>query len=183
MTLKKVYAKIRALRRLQRLVPTDVALILYKCYILPHLEYCSPLLLGINKTLANKLGAANYYALKILLNVGNDIDYNFVLSIAGMNSLEFRRYEQSLSLLYKCNKEIRNIARAISLKFRVTHYNLRGGGCNLVQPSYNNQYFHNSFTYKITYLWNKLPTYIKQSPNLNAFHKNLESINLLNLRN
>ena len=99
--LKKVYAKIGALRRLKRLVPPDVALILYKCYILPHLEYCSPLLLGINKTLANKAEAAYYYALKILLNVGNDIDYNSILSIAEMNSLEFRRYmyEQSLSLL------------------------------------------------------------------------------------
>ena len=100
--LKKVYAKIGALRRLRRLVPPDVALILYKCYILPHLEYCSPSLLGINKTLANKLEVANYYALKILLNVGNDIDYNSILSIAGMNYLKFRRYEQWLSLLYKC---------------------------------------------------------------------------------
>ena len=45
-----------------------------------------------------------------------------------------------------------------------------------------NQYFHNSFTYKVTHLWNKLPTYIKQSPNLNAFHNDLEAINLLNLR-
>ena len=180
--LKKVYAKIGALRRLKRLVPPDIALILYKCYILPHLEYCSPLLLGINKTLANKLEAANYYALKVLLNVGNDVDYNSILSIAGMNSLEFRRYEQSLSLLYKCIKGNGPSYISDFFKFRVSHYNLRGGGCNLVQPSYNNQYFHNSFTYKITHLWNKLPTYIKQSPNLNAFHKNLESINLLNLR-
>lgn len=91
--LKKVYAKIGALRRLKRLVPPDVALILYKSYILPHLEYCNPLLLGLNKTLANKLEAANNYALKVLLNVGKDIDYNSILSIAGMNSLEFRRYE------------------------------------------------------------------------------------------
>ncbi|KAK2570171.1 hypothetical protein P5673_004936 [Acropora cervicornis] len=67
-----------------------------QCYILPHLEYCSPLLLGINKTLVNKLEAANYYALKVLLNVGKDVDYNSILSKAGMNSLEFRRYEQSL---------------------------------------------------------------------------------------
>ena len=110
------------------------------------------------------------------------VDYNSILSIAGMNSLEFRRYEKSLSLLYKCIKGNGPSYISDFFKFRVSHYNLRGGGCNLVQPSYNNQYFHNSFTYKITHLWNKLPTYIKQSPNLNAFHKNLESINLLNLR-
>ena len=133
-------------------VPPDVAPILYKCYILPHLEYCSPLLLGINKTLVNKLEAANYYALKVLLNVGKDVDYNSILSKAGMNSLEFRRYEQSLLLLYKCIKG--NGPSYISDFFKfclLSHYNLRGDGCNLVQPSYNKQYFHNSFTYKITH--------------------------------
>ena len=41
---------------------------------------------------------------------------------------------------------------------------------------------HNSFTYKVTHLWNQLPTYIKQSPNLNEFDKNLETFNLLKLR-
>ena len=90
-----------------------------------------------------------------------------------MDSLEFRRYEQSLLLLYKCIKGNGPSYISDFFKFRVSHSNLRGGGCNLVQPSYNNQYFHNSFTYKITHLWNNL---------LNAFHKNLESINLLNLR-
>ena len=98
--LRKVYAKIGALRRLKRLVPPDVALILYKSYILPHLEYCSPLLLGTNKALVNKLEAIYYYALKVLLNVGKDVDYSSILSIGGMNSLQFRRYEQSLLLLY-----------------------------------------------------------------------------------
>ena len=48
--LKKVYAKIGVLRRLKRLMPRKVSLSLYKAYLLPHLEYCSPLLIGINKT-------------------------------------------------------------------------------------------------------------------------------------
>ena len=94
--------------------------------------------------------AANHYALKIPLNAGNDLDYNSILSIAGMKSLEFREYEQSLLLLYKCIKE--NAPTYISdfFKFRVYYYDLRGGGCFLVQPFYNNQYFHNSFTFMIT---------------------------------
>ena len=53
--LKKVYAKIGVLRRLKRLMPHNVSLSLYKAYLLPHLEYCSPLLIGINKTLNSKL--------------------------------------------------------------------------------------------------------------------------------
>ena len=57
-------------------MPVDVSLSLYKAYILPHLEYCSPLLLGINKTLSSKLESVNKYALKTLLNLGNSVDYN-----------------------------------------------------------------------------------------------------------
>ncbi len=89
--LRKVYAKIGALRRQKRLVPADVVLLLYKAYILLHMEYCSPLLLGINKTLINKLESANHYYLKSLLNAGNSLEYNSILSIANMQSLEQRR--------------------------------------------------------------------------------------------
>ena len=36
--LRKVYAKVGALRGLRKLVPADISLMLYKAYILPHLE-------------------------------------------------------------------------------------------------------------------------------------------------
>ena len=52
---KKAYAKIAALRRIKRVVPSDVIITLYKAYVLPHLEYCRPLLLGISKTLKNNI--------------------------------------------------------------------------------------------------------------------------------
>ena len=97
--LRKVYAKVGALKRLRKLVPADISLMLYKAYILPHLEYCSPLLLRINKTLNKKLESANYYALKALLNFGNSVDYDSILSAVNMQSLEHRRYYQSLVLL------------------------------------------------------------------------------------
>ena len=38
--LKKAYAK-------KRLIPSSIMISLYKTYVLPHLEYCSPLLLRI----------------------------------------------------------------------------------------------------------------------------------------
>ena len=72
--LKKVYAKTPSSETTKKLVPAAVALMLYKAYILPHLEYCSPLLLGINKSLNNKLESANCYALKALLSLGNSVD-------------------------------------------------------------------------------------------------------------
>ena len=75
--LRNVYAKVRALRRLRKQVHADISLMLYMAYILPHLDNCSPLL---NK----KLESANYYALKALLNFGNSLDYDSILSTVNM---------------------------------------------------------------------------------------------------
>ena len=54
--LKKVYAKIGVLKRP---MPHNMSLSLYKAYLLPHFEYLSQLLIGINKTLSSKLESAN----------------------------------------------------------------------------------------------------------------------------
>ena len=83
-------------------MPHNVSLSLYKAYLLPHLEYYSPLLIGINRTLNSKLESANKYALKTLLNLGNNLDYDTILSLSDMQSLEHRRSYSFLVLLYKC---------------------------------------------------------------------------------
>ena len=180
--LRKIYAKIGALRRLKKTVSADISLMLYEAYILPHLEYCSPLLLGINKTLNKKLESANYYALKVFLNFGNSFDYDSILSTVNMRSLEHRRYYQSLVHLFKRVKV--NGTDYISDLFEphILRYNLRDSDHNLTQPSYNNRYYHNSFTYKASHMWNQLPSYIKGSTDLSEFRKLLKSFNLSVLR-
>ena len=55
---------------------------LYKAYVLPHLEYCCPLLLGISKVLKNNIERTNHYAIKTLLNLGNSATYDFCLAMA-----------------------------------------------------------------------------------------------------
>ena len=53
--LKKAYVKIPTLRRIRCLVTSEVMISLYKAYVLPHLEYCCPPLLGISKVLKNNI--------------------------------------------------------------------------------------------------------------------------------
>ena len=57
--LKKAYAKASALRkvrsRVKRFLPRDAMIKLHKAFILPHLEYCSPLLAGIGEGQRNRL--------------------------------------------------------------------------------------------------------------------------------
>ena len=69
--LKKAYAKIAALRKIKRLVRSNVMITLYKAYVLPNFEYCSPLLLGTSLTMNNKS----------ILNLGNSVSYDACLSI------------------------------------------------------------------------------------------------------
>lgn len=79
--LKIAYAEIAALLRIKRLVPSNVMVTLYKAYVLPDFEYCSPLLLGILRTLNYKLECANHYALRFILNFENSVTYGACLSI------------------------------------------------------------------------------------------------------
>ena len=50
----KAYETTGALRRIRRIVPMDV-ISAFKSFILPHPEYCSPLLLGVGKSRPIKL--------------------------------------------------------------------------------------------------------------------------------
>ena len=96
--LKKAYAKTGALRRIRRFVPMDVMLALY---ILPPLEYCSSLLLGVGKVQANKIEDANHYIVGTLTGHGKSMPYQELLNICKVDTLECRKKQQSLILLFK----------------------------------------------------------------------------------
>ena len=86
--LKKGCAKIPTLRMIRSLVTSEVMISLYKAYVLPHLEYCCPPLLGISKVLKNNIERTNHYASKTLLNLDNAATYHFCLAMAAIDTLE-----------------------------------------------------------------------------------------------
>ena len=86
-----------------------------------------------------------------------------------MQPLEHRRSYSSLVLLYKCMnpngpQHIKNFFQT-----RYTKYNLRSRGINLERSGYNKKFFHNSFTYIVSRLWNKLRAHIKTSSKFSDF--------------
>ena len=109
--LKKAYAKTGALRRIWRFVPMDIMLALYKSFISPHQEYCSPLLLGMGKVQANsKIGDTNDYILRTLTGHGKSLSNQDLLNVCKLDTLVCRKKQQSLILLFKC---IRNMGRRL----------------------------------------------------------------------
>ena len=155
--LKKVYAKIGALRRLKCLAPANTILLLYRSFVLSHFEYCNSLLMGIGKTLNKKLEDTNYYGLRIIMNVGKRTSYESILRMVDMSTLE-----QSLIIFFKCFKENGPGYVANLFKPRVTPYNLRSSGLNEVQTSYSSRFLHGSYTYMISRIWNQLPSAVKK---------------------
>ena len=104
--LKKVYAKIGALRRLKRLVPANTMLLLYRSFVLSLFEYCNSILMGIGKTVNKKLEDANYYGLRTIMKMGKRTSSESInLGMVDLNALEHRRIEQSLIIFFKCFKE------------------------------------------------------------------------------
>jgi len=87
---KKAGAKATALRGIRKFIPIDVMGRLYKAFILPHLEYCGPLLLGVGNTQANKLEDTNYYILRSILGFGRQTPYEFLLKTVGISAGNFR---------------------------------------------------------------------------------------------
>ena len=139
----------------------------YKSFILPHLGYCSPLLLGVGKVQANKIEDANHYILRKLTGHEKWLSYQDFLNLCKLHTLECRKKQQSLILLFKC---IRNIGLKYIRDFfsiREASYNLRGNGVNLCVPKFNLNFI------KCAQLWNKLPEDVKLADNVNIFKSKL----------
>jgi hypothetical protein len=106
--LSKAYGKTRALCRIRRFISAHVMIQLYKrpLSVLPHLEYCGPVLVGITKSLSSKLEDANYYIthFRTLSGLSKSDSYESILKSINMRTLEHRRYYQVLLLLFKCIK-------------------------------------------------------------------------------
>ena len=98
--------------------------------------------------------------------------------MAGMRSLEHRRYKQSLIIVHKSLNYNGPIYISDFLKKHKTVYNLRSQDTKLIQPAYNNLYYHNSFTYMVTHAWNKLPMHITNSSSLHYFETFIHNINV-----
>ena len=89
--LKKTYTKASALRKVRKFIPPSTMIRLNKAYILPHLEYCSPLLLGISDGLNTKLEDTNYFILRTILGLSKSTEYSHLLNMGHLQTLLARR--------------------------------------------------------------------------------------------
>ena len=167
---RKVNAKVSILHRIRKLIPSDVMIKLYKAFILPHFEYASPLFIGLSMGLSAKLESTNAFALRTLLNYSRLTAYEELLKIAHIKSLEHRRIEQAIILVYKTiYSQAPNYIQ--ELFFLRDHL-------KVVLPRPTSFFLQHSFTYQVGKQWNNLLNKIRMSESLYIFRKNLQSVQL-----
>lgn len=66
---------------MQKFIPSDVMINSYKALILPHLEYCAPVLVGLSPGLSNKLEFTNQFNIRTLMNLPKSTPYGDLLEI------------------------------------------------------------------------------------------------------
>ena len=66
-------------------MPQDIT---RKANILPHLQYCGPLLIGIGKRPAKRLEDTNYFILRTVLGLSKSISYDQILVGISLLSIE-----------------------------------------------------------------------------------------------
>ena len=173
--LNKACAKASALRRIHKFISKEVLVRLYKAYVLPHLEYCSPLLLGVGNAETTKIETTNYFILRTILGYSKSVSYDFLLKMADIKSLEKRRQFQSLVMLYRCLYDKGAPYISEFFNFKDVHYNLRGLSTRLNLPPFNLEFMHRSFTFLASKLWNALPPKVRESQDIASFKRSLKA--------
>ena len=148
---------------------------LYKAYILPHLEYCSPLLLGIGKVEQGKMEDSNEYLLRTLLGVPKSTTYETLLKRAGIQTLHQRRLFQSLILRFKCLNGQGPSYISNNFNIKQTKYKLRGNASRMELSHFNPEWGKRSLKYIRAKQWNFIPSEVQDSKDLNNFKRFLKT--------
>ena len=159
----------------RKFISKDILVRLYKAYVLPHLEYCSPLLLGVGNAETTKIETTNYFILRTILGYSKSVSYDFLLKMADIKSLEKRRQFQSSVMLYRCLYDKGTPYISEFFNFKDVPYNLRGLDRRLDLPPFNLEFMHRSFTFLASKLWNALPPKVGESQDIASFKRSLKA--------
>ncbi len=144
---------------------------LYFAFILPHLEYGSVIFSSANVGLLAKLDQIHYRAALIVSGCLHGSNTNKVFNCLGWASLEQRRKEKQLLLVYEAeNGDLPSYVLDKFLQFRRTdHDNRLRNQITYRLPTRMSQRFQKSTIPNSIKQWSTLPTEIKESYTKNSF--------------
>ena len=146
-------------------------MILYKTLVRPVLEYCLPVWRPYTKKdLGNIEKIQNKYT-KMIKGL-KDKKYEERLLELGITSLEDRQYRADMIQVYKILNDKLGVYPSdfLARSYRIS----RGNSLKLYKKRGNLEISKNSFTFRVSDLWNKLPDDVVLAPDINLFKGRLD---------
>ena len=175
---KKASKKVGVLVRLRNMIAMEANLQLYKSAILLNLTYCHLVWHFCKASDARKLERVQERALRAVYNDRN-ATYEELLKKGRLSSLENRRLQDILILMYKVKNSLapEHVCKIFFQQDK--HYNLRS---DFPIPSYNTvKYGRHSIRYLGPHIWGKISQEFRSKTSLQEFRREVRALNVLGL--
>ena len=164
--------------RLRNMIPREAKLQLYKSTILANLAYCHIVWHFCKASHARKLERVQERALHAVYN-DRSATYEELLEKGRLSSLENRRLQDILILMYKVKNSLAPEHVCNMFFQQDKHYNLRS---DFPVPRYNTvKYGKHSIRYLGPHIWGKISQELRSKTSLQAFRRGLRALNALGL--
>jgi len=161
------------LKRSFKFLSKDLFLFLYKTYIRPHLEYCTPSWSPYLAKDINALERVQHRATKLVKSLST-LPYEDKLVFLQLQSLYCRRQHGDLIEAFKILNGFINVQ--IGTNFTLSTIQLtRGHPFKLSKNRSNLELRRYYFTNHVVNLWNSLPSHVVCSPTVNSFKSRLDN--------
>ena len=172
----KASKKVGVLNRLRNLIPCRAKLLLYKCFIMPHLTYCHLVWHFCKNSDYRKLERLQERALRTIYRSHSE-SYEELLGRAKLPTLYNRRLQDTAVLMYKVKCGLTPTCISDLFARKNSTYALRKSDFELTR--FNTiRYGKHSIRYMGPFLWSKLPKDLKESPNVTTFRNKIRKLDL-----
>ena len=157
-----------------KLMGHEVFINLYKSLIRPHLEYASVVWCPSTIRDQKRIEGVQRRATKLVSSI-TDLSYPQRLQILGIPSLQYRRLRADMLQVYKIIHGIDRVEPSSFFQL-VDSSRTRGHKFKIAKQRGNTSFRLHSFSNRVVDVWNALPEYVVDSPNVNIFKSRLNSI-------
>ncbi len=164
----KAGCQLNVLRRIGSFIEEATRLLIYKCSIKSHFDYCSLVWYNCGIGNSKKLERIQEHALRFVID-DTSSDYEIPLHKTNTSTLEFQRKHQLVTEVFKTLHDLNPPYMKDIFKLKVTSYTLRGYFRLEVPMVDTTTYGLHSLQYTTAITWNDIPDSIKVIDNLAEF--------------
>ncbi len=174
---RKTNSKLAMLNRVSKFLPQKSLLNIYKSLIAPTFDYADTIWHPCSKFLSHKIQILQNRAARIICQNFDYINTRGLELVQNLNlfTTQERREYRMCVMMFKCihGKVPTYLSDYVTMACDIHTYGTRQAeSMNLHIPFGKTKVYRNSFFCQGAYLWNSLPTYIKESTSLDSFKKN-----------